>query len=195
MALVPQDPMIFATSALENIRYGRPGATDAEVKAAATAAAADEFIEKTAQGVYDRIGRARGDAVGRATPTHRHRPRHPARCANPCCWTRRPRRWMPSQRLWCRQAVDKLFARPHDAGDRAPAGNREASRPDRGISKKAASSPRGNTTNWWPRAGYTHALRGCSSRRIGRRDGSREFGHELVLVTCQIGSPKTTPNL
>ena len=44
MALVPQDPVIFATSARENIRFGRPGASDAEVEAAAKAAAAHDFI-------------------------------------------------------------------------------------------------------------------------------------------------------
>ena len=45
-ALVPQDPVIFATTAMENIRFGRPGATDAEVKEAAKAAAAHEFLER-----------------------------------------------------------------------------------------------------------------------------------------------------
>lgn len=44
MALVPQDPVIFAASARENIRYGRPEASDAEVEAAAAAAAAHDFI-------------------------------------------------------------------------------------------------------------------------------------------------------
>ena len=44
IAIVPQDPVIFSTSALENIRYGRPDASDAEVRAAAKAAFADEFI-------------------------------------------------------------------------------------------------------------------------------------------------------
>jgi ATP-binding cassette subfamily B protein len=44
MALVPQDPVIFATSARENIRFGRPEASDAEVEAAAAAAAANDFI-------------------------------------------------------------------------------------------------------------------------------------------------------
>ena len=39
LSLVPQDPVIFATSARENIRFGRPDATDAEVEAAARAAA------------------------------------------------------------------------------------------------------------------------------------------------------------
>lgn len=45
-ALVPQDPVIFATTAMENIRFGRPEATDAEVYEAAKAAAAHEFLEK-----------------------------------------------------------------------------------------------------------------------------------------------------
>ena len=45
-ALVPQDPVIFATTAMENIRFGRPGATDADVVEAAKAAAAHEFLER-----------------------------------------------------------------------------------------------------------------------------------------------------
>ena len=44
IGIVPQDPVIFSSSAMENIRYGRPDATDAEVIAAAQAAFADEFI-------------------------------------------------------------------------------------------------------------------------------------------------------
>lgn len=52
MALVPQDPVIFAASARENIRFGRPDATDADVQAAAEAAAAAEFIDRLPQG-YD----------------------------------------------------------------------------------------------------------------------------------------------
>lgn len=52
IALVPQDPAIFAASARENIRFGRPDATDAEVEAAARAAAAHDFIAALPQG-YD----------------------------------------------------------------------------------------------------------------------------------------------
>ena len=52
IGLVPQDTVLFGTSALENIRYGRPGASDAEVKRAAELAAADEFIRALPQG-YD----------------------------------------------------------------------------------------------------------------------------------------------
>jgi ATP-binding cassette, subfamily B, bacterial len=45
MALVPQDSVIFSANAMENIRYGRPDASDAEVLAAAQAAFAHEFID------------------------------------------------------------------------------------------------------------------------------------------------------
>ena len=44
IALVPQDPVIFAASARENIRFGRPDASDAEIEQAARAAAAHDFI-------------------------------------------------------------------------------------------------------------------------------------------------------
>ena len=52
IALVPQETVIFGDSARENIRYGRPTATDEEIRAAAKAAQADEFISKLPQG-YD----------------------------------------------------------------------------------------------------------------------------------------------
>jgi ATP-binding cassette subfamily B protein len=52
VGIVPQDSTVFSTSALENIRYGRPDATDDEVKAAAKAAFAHEFITALPEG-YD----------------------------------------------------------------------------------------------------------------------------------------------
>jgi ATP-binding cassette, subfamily B, bacterial len=52
IGLVPQETVLFGASARENIRYGRPDATDAEIEAAAVAAAADEFLRKLPQG-YD----------------------------------------------------------------------------------------------------------------------------------------------
>jgi ATP-binding cassette, subfamily B, bacterial len=55
-ALVPQEPVIFATSARENIRFGRPEASDAEVEAAARAAAAHEFLVKLPQGYDTYVG-------------------------------------------------------------------------------------------------------------------------------------------
>lgn len=59
IALVPQEAVIFATSAMENIRFGRPGATDAEVEAAARAAAAHDFIAALPEG-YDSFVGERG---------------------------------------------------------------------------------------------------------------------------------------
>lgn len=56
IALVPQDPVIFATSAMDNIRFGRPGASDSEVRAAARAAAADDFLSALPDGYATRLG-------------------------------------------------------------------------------------------------------------------------------------------
>ncbi|NHB75482.1 ABC transporter transmembrane domain-containing protein [Rhodobacter calidifons] len=56
IALVPQDPVIFATSARENIRFGRLDATDAEVEAAAKAAAAHDFLTALPQGYDSYLG-------------------------------------------------------------------------------------------------------------------------------------------
>jgi ATP-binding cassette, subfamily B, bacterial len=52
LGLVPQEPVIFSGSATDNIRYGRPTASLEEVRAAAAAANAAEFIERLPQG-YD----------------------------------------------------------------------------------------------------------------------------------------------
>jgi len=56
IALVPQDPVIFAASARDNIRFGRPDATDAEIEAAARAAAADRFITALPDGYDSYLG-------------------------------------------------------------------------------------------------------------------------------------------
>ncbi|MBL9052779.1 MAG: ATP-binding cassette domain-containing protein, partial [Tabrizicola sp.] len=56
IALVPQDPVIFATSARENIRFGRLDASDAEVEAAARAAAAHDFLAALPQGYDSYLG-------------------------------------------------------------------------------------------------------------------------------------------
>ncbi|PJE37882.1 ABC transporter [Pseudooceanicola lipolyticus] len=56
LAMVPQDPVIFASSARDNIRFGRPGASDAEVEAAARAAAAHDFISALPQGYDSPLG-------------------------------------------------------------------------------------------------------------------------------------------
>ena len=59
IGIVPQDAVIFSTSALENIRYGKPDATDDQVRQAAEAAFAHEFISTLPQG-YDTFLGERG---------------------------------------------------------------------------------------------------------------------------------------
>ena len=56
LALVPQDPVIFATTARENIRFGRPEATDAEIEAAARAAAIHDFLSGLTEGYDTYVG-------------------------------------------------------------------------------------------------------------------------------------------
>ena len=53
---MPQDSVIFSADAMENIRYGRPDASDAEVVAAAKAAFADEFINELPEGYKTFLG-------------------------------------------------------------------------------------------------------------------------------------------
>ena len=59
IGLVPQDTVLFGATARENIRYGRPGASDADIEAAARAAAADGFIRELPEG-YDSFLGERG---------------------------------------------------------------------------------------------------------------------------------------
>lgn len=56
IALVPQDPVIFAASLRDNVRYARPAASDAEVLAACDAAFAMEFIEQLPEGLDAFLG-------------------------------------------------------------------------------------------------------------------------------------------
>ena len=56
IGIVPQEPVLFSNSALENIRYGKPDATDEEVRAAAVAAFADEFIVDLPEGYNTFLG-------------------------------------------------------------------------------------------------------------------------------------------
>ncbi len=56
IALVPQSPTIFATSATDNIRYGRLDASDDDVQAAARSAEADEFLRALPDGYDEQLG-------------------------------------------------------------------------------------------------------------------------------------------
>jgi ATP-binding cassette, subfamily B, bacterial len=56
IATVPQDPVIFSGTMAENIRFGRPNATDAEIEAAAKAARVDEFSHSLPKGLDTELG-------------------------------------------------------------------------------------------------------------------------------------------
>jgi ATP-binding cassette subfamily B protein len=56
IALVPQDPVVFAASARDNIRFGRPGASDADVERAADLAHASEFLRRLPGGLDTPLG-------------------------------------------------------------------------------------------------------------------------------------------
>src|SRR5690606_23376673 len=56
IGLVPQETVLFGASARENIRFGRPGASDEEVQAAARAAGADAFIRELPGGYDEFLG-------------------------------------------------------------------------------------------------------------------------------------------
>jgi ATP-binding cassette subfamily B protein len=56
ISIVPQDSVIFSANALENIRYGRPTASDAEVMAAAQSAQVEEFIKRLPEGYQTFLG-------------------------------------------------------------------------------------------------------------------------------------------
>ncbi len=56
IGIVPQEPVIFAANAWDNIRYGRPDASDDDVRAAADAAAASEFLDRLPEGFGSFMG-------------------------------------------------------------------------------------------------------------------------------------------
>ena len=56
IALVPQEPILFSGSVMENLRYGKPDATDAQIREAARAAFAEAFIEQLPSGYDTPIG-------------------------------------------------------------------------------------------------------------------------------------------
>ena len=100
IGIVPQDPVIFGTTALENIRYGRPDATEEEIRAAGKAAPCG--LPRSAAGRLRHVSWARKASGCRAASASASP--SPARsCAirRCCCWMRRPARWMRSRNRRC----------------------------------------------------------------------------------------------
>jgi len=117
IALVPQDPVIFGSTARENLRYGKLDATPEQIEAAARSAEAHDFLVALPQGYDSELGEHRPRiAEGRADPAAR-RGHLGARRA---------------QRTRRAAGAGAADAGPHDAGDRASARHRAQGRPHRG---------------------------------------------------------------
>jgi ATP-binding cassette subfamily B protein len=127
IGIVPQDTVIFSANAMENIRYGRPGASDAEVIAAAQMAAAHEFIERLPQGYQCFLGergvRLSGGQRQRIAIAR-------ALLKNPplLLLDEATSAWMPNPNGWCKARWKRPWwdAPP---GHRAPPGHGAARRP------------------------------------------------------------------
>ena len=140
IGLVPQDPVIFSADAWHNLRYGRPEASDAEVRAAADAARASEFLDRLPAGFDTFLGekglRLSGGqrqriAIARAIL----RPGGPvARRGHELAGCREraagPGRLAPPA------------PGPHHAGDRAPPGDGTGSGPDHRHGSRAGGGDR-----------------------------------------------------
>ena len=135
IALVPQDVAIFAGSAAENIRFGRPEATDAEVKRAAELALADEFIRKLPQSYDTPIGErgvtlsgGQRQRIAIARAILRDGAAAPARRGDVVARCR--------ERAARARGARAPDGRAHDAGDRASAGDRAVVRPHPGDGQR-----------------------------------------------------------
>ena len=119
IGIVMQDSILFSGTLAENIRYGRPDATDDEVIAAARAANAHEFISKLRNGYELQGRRARRLPQRRPAPARRHCPRAAEGPAHP-----HPRRSHQRARFPERKAHPgrhrKAHAQPHRHRHRAP---------------------------------------------------------------------------
>ena len=130
IGIVPQDSVIFSTSALENIRYGRPEASDDEVMAAAKAAFAHEFISALPEGYNTYLGErgvrlsgGQRQRIGIARAILKNPPLLLLDEATSALDAESER--MVQARAGSRDA------RTHHAGHRAPAGHGAARRPHR----------------------------------------------------------------
>ena len=175
LALVPQEPVIFAASVQDNVRYGRPDASDAEVAAACEAAYRDRVHRTAAGPLRELSGRTRCPLVRRATATAGDRPRDPRRSTDPAA--RRGH-----QRARCRKRAHGATRAgapdggAHGADHRASARDGAARRPDRRDGARAHHRHRNSRR--------VDALQSplCAAGRAAVRRGSRRSANEEVAA-------------
>ncbi len=110
LAVVPQDPVIFAATVLENVRYGRLDATDAEVRDACEAAFATDFIAQLPKQFESDLGERGCAAVRRPAAAPRDRTRHSRRPARAAAGRGNERARRPRASAWLQRALERLMA-------------------------------------------------------------------------------------
>ena len=108
IALVPQEPVIFSADAWHNMRYGRPEASDAEVRAAADAARGERIHRPPARRLRHVARRARRHACRAASGSASRSPARSCATRRCCCSTRPPARSTPRASGWCRTRCERL---------------------------------------------------------------------------------------
>ena len=136
MAIVPQDISLFHRSVLENIRYARPDATEAEVMEAATIARCRDFIEDAAGRLQHHGRRPRRETLRRPAPAPGHRPRAAEGRADPAAG-RSDLRARHGIRAGHPDGAGQPDARPHRDRHRPPPVHPAQFRPHRGDGCRA----------------------------------------------------------
>ena len=132
IALVPQDTAIFGMSVRDNIRFGRPDATDAEIERAAEDAAAAEFIRALPQG-YDTPVGERGVTLSGGQRQRIAIARAILREAPLLLLDEATSSLDAESETLVQAALTRLMHRPHHAGHRAPACDGAVLRPHPGA--------------------------------------------------------------
>ena len=130
LGLVPQDPVVFGADTWTNIRFGRPDATDAAVRAAARAAHCD-FIEALPQG-WDTFLGEKGVRLSGGQRQRLAIARAVLRDPAVLLLDEATSALDAESEQAVQSALDHAVAGAHHAGDRAPAGDGAPGRPDRG---------------------------------------------------------------
>ncbi len=159
IALVPQDPVVFAASARENIRFGRPDASDAEVAHAAELAHASEFIARLPQGFDTELGE-RGVTLSGGQRQRIAIARAILRDAPLLLLDEATSSLDAESETLVQTALEETDAPPHHAGDRAPPRHGAVLRPHPRHGERPHRPSRAPMPRWWrPAAIYARLAR------------------------------------
>ena len=183
IGVVFEDSFLFSDSVRDNIAYGRPDATDAEVEAAARSRGRPRVHHRAARRVRHRRRRARAHAVGRPAPAHRARPGAAHRPDGPGA-RRRDLVGRHADRGGDPRDAARGHGRPHDDPHRAPPLDAAARRPDR-ARRRRPGRRRGH-----PRGAARHAPRCTASCSPG--PGEDCDGDPMAASTVAVAASGAT---